>query len=197
MKKHWEKTVEYCYLWNAIQKDRVDFAMPLSGKHERGAGDAVFGHCEKLVLIEFKSDESQLNSEMKKFDDYALAERQLKDRDGHHFLVYGEVVNGGLGLREVRYFSRESLTEHSLSQGLGRDPFDAYLKEFLEFRKRDERGGARSALPEFANVMGVSAEGKLLTVATLLDYVTEASPFLADAFDHEPASEPANAPRMR
>ena len=57
---HWEKTVEYFFLWHCIRSNLVDFASPMSGKQERGAGDAIFGSYSKLLLIEFKSDASCL-----------------------------------------------------------------------------------------------------------------------------------------
>lgn len=198
MTKYWEKTVEYRFLWEAIEEKLVDFAMPLSGKQERGAGDTVFGSCQKLVLVEFKSDIKGLDSvkEKEKFNNYEKARNELKTSDSHHFFVYGEAVNGSLKPKAVTYFSRKSPgVGHPISHGCEKSTFDKYLKKFLVFRKEDGRSGEGMMLPDFRNVLGISAEGKLVTVSTLLDYV-QSTPDLASTLDEEPESGHQRRPGM-
>ena len=195
---YWEKTIEYRFFWNAIKKDLVDFAMPLSGRHERGAGDSVFGNCKKLILVEFKSDKFQLESECDKFVDYESAKRLLKDIDDHHFFVFGEESNSDLMLKNLTYFSRRSRdAKQVLSQGLPKPSFDDYLVQFLSYRKRDGRSSKKITIPEFSNVMGVSADGKIVGTATLPDYVIEALPSFANELDFSPDSSRSSAPKMR
>lgn len=184
---YWEKTVEYNFLVRCTKLDLVDFASPLSGKQERGAGDAVFGSCANLLLIEFKSDVGSLDSEQDKFDDFKAAKRLLSGSDSHHLLVYGAARGEGLCIEAVTYFSRGSVSiEKSLPLGLPKEPFDKYLAQFLAFRKRDGRSGAKTTVPDFANVLGLNIGRRIVQACTMTEYTTEVFPSLAQELTHEP-----------
>lgn len=176
---YWEKTVEYLFLWRCTNSRLVDFASPMSGKQERGAGDAVFGSYSKLLLIEFKSDVSSLDSEQDKFDDFKAAKRLLSRSDSHHLLVYGAERERELYLEATTYFSRNSVQiDRSLPRGLPKVELDQYLLQFLALRKRDGRSGGKATLPDFANVIGLNMEGKIVQACTLAEYTSEVFPSL-------------------
>lgn len=179
---YWEKTVEYCFLASCLERKLVDFASPLSGKQERGAGDAIFGQNAKLLLVEFKSKESEMKKEEAKFDDFAMAKNLLSNRDGHHFFVYGE-KDDHLILKAVNYFSRNVVGLHDYSRlptGLDGRNFNSYLVEFLALRKRDERGDGKTGISDFSNVLGLNGKGAIVQVCTLAEYAAEVFPSLVN-----------------
>lgn len=174
---YWEKTVEYLFLWHCTHSGLIDFASPMAGKQERGAGDAVFGNYSKLLLVEFKSDVSSLDSEQEKFDDFKVAKRLLYRSDSHHLLVYGRVSEKQLCPVATTYFSRNSVQiDRYLPQGLPKEAFDQYLLQFLALRKRDGRSGGKATIPDFANVIGLNMDGKIVQACTLSDYTGEVFP---------------------
>ena len=73
-----EKTVEYAYVARLVLSQKMGFAAPLAGVHERYAGDAVFGVAEKFVLIEFKRTREFLPSEISLFLDYNKAKKSFQ-----------------------------------------------------------------------------------------------------------------------
>jgi len=102
----WEKTVEYQFAFKTAISRGEGFLAPLDGHHEQ-AGDALFADSKhRWLLIEFKRDLQQLDSEAKKFFDYGLAARELSPVDGHHFLIYGSLDSSRrLQLTSCTYFS--------------------------------------------------------------------------------------------
>lgn len=195
---HWEKTVEYFFLWHCIRSNLVDFASPMSGKQERGAGDAIFGSYSKLLLIEFKSDASCLDDEKEKFDDFGAAKRLLSPSDSHHLLVYGERRAHELGLEAQTYFSRQpAILEHRLPDGVRKDTFDRYLAQFLAFRKRDGRSGAKTSIPDYANVLGLNADGRIVQACTLGEYTSEVFPSLVKELSHDDLYSPSPAANFK
>lgn len=195
---YWEKTVEYLFLWSCAASNFIDFASPLSGKQERGAGDAIFGSCAKLLLIEFKSDSDNLDSEIDKFDDFNAAKRLLSDSDSHHLLVYGEKYEEHLGLQAKTYFSRKVVdVTRALPEGLSKEAFDKYLTLFLAFRKQDGRSGAKATVPDFANVIGLNYQGKIVQACTLLEYTLEICPSLVRELVNKDDTHTTPRPKFR
>ncbi len=195
---YWEKTVEYKFLWQGISDNNIDLAAPLSGKHERGAGDSVFGFGRKLVLIEFKIDEDSLETEKAKFTDYAAAKKLLQGYDKHHYLVYGVPDTDTLRLEAKTYFSGHTPREKSfwVKNGATRDEFDRYLVQLLAFRKRDGRSKGKIEISDFSNVMALNLDGAIVNCCTLGTYVAETYPSLAREMDFE-EDEPASKPSFR
>jgi len=171
----WEKTVEYAFVLETASK--LDFAAPLSGVHER-AGDGIFASDSKLVLIEFKRDETQLNSERDKFVDFERAAETLGPRGGHHFIVFGrQVVESGnakphLSLAVERFFSGPSPKDMDamFEAGLPTDSFNAYLNELINWKNEDGRSSGAIGASNYASVFGISASQGVKTVA-LQDYL--------------------------
>lgn len=198
LKVYWEKTVEYCFLWRCSAFGLVDFASPMSGKQERGAGDAVFGSYSKLLLIEFKSDANSLDSEEDKFDDFKAAKRLLSKTNSHHLLVYGVTRKETVDIEATTYFSRDATEIAStLPAGLAKEPFDKYLAQFLAFRKRDGRSGAKATVPDFANVIGLNAKGQIVQACTLAEYTAEVFPSLVQELISEPEANLPSGPKFR
>ncbi|WP_175701373.1 hypothetical protein [Burkholderia ambifaria] len=171
----WEKTVEYAFILETAGK--LDFAAPLSGVHER-AGDGIFASDSKLVLIEFKRDETQLNSERDKFVDFERAAETLGPRGGHHFVVFGyQVVENGnakphLSLAVERFFSGPSPKDMDamFKAGLPKDSFNVYLNELIDLKNKDGRSSGAIGASNYASVFGISASQGAKTVA-LQDYL--------------------------
>jgi hypothetical protein len=88
--KWWEKTVEYIFVLSAV-RDHKMFVAPLDGIEEL-AGDAIFCSKNKWILIEFKKDKASISDEKLKFEVlyFDKAKIALKDKDAHHFIVYGK-----------------------------------------------------------------------------------------------------------
>jgi hypothetical protein len=194
--KYWEKTVEYAFLTLAVQKRKVDFAAPLSGKLERGAGDALFARDSRYILLEFKMDASGMGDEEGKFLDYDTAKKALATRDHHHFFVYGRRTSKPLELVSRTYFSDKKPTGDGVSaldcfaDGVDKTTFDNYLHEFLEYRRPDERGGGGGVgISDYATVIGVAPDNESATACSLRDY---ASHFVLGHVS-SPASEPPSS----
>ncbi|WP_415266361.1 hypothetical protein [Acidovorax sacchari] len=195
---YWEKTVEYFFLCHCIQSKLVDFASPLSGKHERGAGDAIFGNCSNLLLIEFKADDKSLDTEEEKFDDYKTAKKLLANSDLHHFFVYGTKDDRGFKVAATRYFSRHAVhLDNCLPTGLPKDPFDKYLLQFLALRKRDGRSGGKAIISDFANVIGLNSNGCIVQACTLAEYSAQVFPTLVKDLTHETDATPSVTPKRK
>lgn len=192
--KYWEKTVEYAFLALAIQKSKADFAAPLSGKLERGAGDAVFAHESSYILVEFKAHALGMADEERKFLDYDRAKKALAAKDDHHFFVYGSCASNRLALVSRTYFSGKAPTDDNgsalgcFARGVDKIVFDEYLREFLSYRRPDERGDGGVDVSDYATVIGVAPDSDFATACSLRDY---ASHFTPDSVP-SPASEPAS-----
>jgi hypothetical protein len=181
----WEKTVEYTFILSLSEADRL-FLAPLDGDHER-AGDAMLSSGNKWLLIEFKRNSDAISSEVKKFDNYDKAKKELEKQDGHHFLVYGiSTLNKRIALGARTYFSDaspKSLPE-LLDAGSDLSEFSKYVQSFVSFKKAPKGGGGSgSQFSDFALVAGVTEEGKVVSCMSVHDFG------LARGFDLERAPE--------
>lgn len=198
--KWWEKTVEYKFVADAAQNQKMDFAAPLSGRHERSGADAIFGQMERLVLVEFKATQANVKTEKTLFGDYEEAQKALGGFK-HHFVVYGELEVGpplALSLRAHRYFIPEKVGPALalLKHGATREVFDQYLELLAAHKYVDGRGEGKSGhvTPALMSaVIGVSAEGKIIGVTSLKDY----APILAPTLAPEPTSVPSRTQSLR
>lgn len=178
----WEKTVEYAFVIAASNNKKLDFALPLSGKPERAAGDAIFGLGALLVLVEFKRGKTQVESEKSLFKEYEKARQVLSNFDSHHFVVYPDChgqPNNSLNLFSETYFSRVGCKDPLDCLAAGKDPrkFRSYLDVLFSLKIPDGRAsGGQIGAHELAQVIGVSAEGELLEVVSLQDYAPDLFP---------------------
>ncbi|SEQ54306.1 hypothetical protein SAMN03159444_01899 [Pseudomonas sp. NFACC02] len=179
--KWWEKTVEYKFVADAAVNGLMDFVAPLSGRHERTAGDAVFGVDAKLVLVEFKATFADVASEETLFEAYGEAQEALQHYT-HHFVVYGTLCSGevpDLELIAERYFVRE--TEQPalelLGRGVSKQIFDQYLEALSQFKEEDGRAKGKGHVSPAAmsTVIGVS-NGRVVGVMSLHDYAPSLAP---------------------
>lgn len=174
----WEKTIEYKFIIEAERTKQLQFAMPLSGVQER-AGDGVFSSNSKIVLIEFKRSENELNTEYEKFENYDIAASALNSRDSHHFLIYGSLKKEGeLHLHACTYFSRNRDTTALGTLECGLEPlaFISYLTDLASFKKVDGRSGGTFTPDSVASVIGVSSNG--VSAISLHEYISIAIPDL-------------------
>jgi len=160
----WEKTVEYKFVLEADRKYGLDFAAPLSGIEERGAGDGVFSGNSKLVLVEFKRSKEELDSDKTKFTNYDRAALALENRDAHHFLVYGAIDGNGndqeLALYAYTYFSRnDTKALETLDKGVSPKVFNEYLEELISWKKVDGRSSGTVSPESISSVVGVTPKG--------------------------------------
>lgn len=181
----WEKTVEYDFVIRLAFDGRLDFAAPIAGRHERSSGDGIFGKDNKLVLVEFKKDYSDIETEKTIFNDYEAAAAALNIYD-HHWIVYGALTEDGeLGLANQKYFESEEyfldITD-ILTTGVNHSTFMDYLAQLQSFRIPDARGsGGRGhathvSAESMLTVMGVSNTGKLIGSMSLEQYRQELNP---------------------
>lgn len=181
--KYWEKTVEYAFLTQVIKEGKADFAAPLSGSLERGAGDAIFAEGSQFILIEFKAKKAGMASEDSKFKNYEDARRALDGSDGHHFFVYGRRKESRLELVATTYFSRRPPKGGNksallcLADGVEKDEFDKYLVTFLGHRESDERSKSGGVdVLDYATVIGVEPNSNSAIACSLRDYVAHFKP---------------------
>lgn len=180
---YWEKTVEYAF----VKEAKFEFAAPLSGAHERAAGDGIFGAECLLVLVEFKRNSDLRDSETKKFKNYIAAATELRGQDSHHFLVFPrlaakisgldralrdvvkkETKREGLQLDALTYFGHEkSEALACLSKGAKAHTFDAYLTRLAWHKEPDRRSPKE---PDFASVLGVTSDDEIVGTVTLAEY---------------------------
>lgn len=175
----WEKTVEYKFILDAERNIGLQFAAPLSGIQER-AGDGVFSSDSRIVLIEFKRTQNDLDTEHNKFKNYEEAAREMTGSDTHHFLVYGshEKSDEELCLHACNYFSRNKIDTvlNILNNGVESSVFQEYLTKLVEFKKVDERSSGTVAPESVASAIGVSSKG--VSAISLSDYYRIAIPHL-------------------
>lgn len=181
----WEKTVEYDFVIRLANYGLLDFAAPIAGRHERSSGDGVFGKDNKLVLVEFKKDYSEIESEKAIFTDYNAATVALNSY-GHHWIVYGVLTeNCELALSNQKYFDPDDYyldTTDILNTGVRHTTFMDYLEKLQRFRMADARGsGGRGqakhvSADSMLTVLGVSNTGKLIGSMSLEQYRQELKP---------------------
>lgn len=181
----WEKTVEYNFVIALAHHNLLDFAAPIAGRHERSSGDGIFGKDNKLVLIEFKKDYSEISSEKTIFNDYQAAAKALSAYN-HHWIIYGSLSkNGNLIIENQKYFDPASSKENKtdiISTGVTHSIFMDYLEKLKSFRNADARGSGGKkyathvSAESMLTVMGVSKEGKLIGSMSLQQYRQELKP---------------------
>ena len=190
---YWEKTVEYSFVLAAAS--RFDLVAPLSGKHERLAADTVFGADSRLVLIEFKRDESEIPTEESLFFDYELAKAELFHYE-HHQIVYGVSTYGqtpGLSLAAKTYFSARprATAVQVLDHGISGVEFRKYVKALARLKKEDARSTTGHVSPEaLSQVVSVSKKGNLLSAMPLFEYAPDHFPVDIYRADHTPRPPP-------
>lgn len=194
----WEKTVEYGFILKLSAAGRLDFAAPIAGRHERSSGDGIFGKDNKLVLVEFKRDKSEIAAEKTIFTDYYAAANQLNHYN-HHWIVYGGLTDQKkLGLGNQKYFdpdARSTDITDIISKGITHSEFMDYLEQLQYYRVADGRAGGGHVSPEsMLTVLGVSPSGKLVGSLSLEQYSHELKPTFP-APHNTPNSSPSLRPR--
>jgi hypothetical protein len=191
----WEKTVEYAFVVEAAKNGLIDFAAPLSGKHETTAADAILSVSSKLVLIEFKKDRDGIPTEKSMFIDYKKAQNELQIY-GHHHIVYAECTGAApvkLELKAEKYFKRENAIDalECLKTGVDQKKFNIYLKALAALKLESKQGSGGHVSPEaFSTVFGVTENGKLVEFAALYDYAPTQFPRPEPRTDHTPYDPP-------
>lgn len=196
----WEKTVEYNFILSLHRCGLMDFAAPLSGKHERSAGDGIFGKDNKLVLIEFKRDRREIATERTLFHNYDAA-KELLGEHFHHWIVYG-LINDLHAFSTIgqKYFDAQfEINIHDIpGTGVCHEDFMEYLTVLSQLKYPDGRSDGGHVSPESMSlVLGVTAEGKITGTCSLHEYAPMLSPAPAPAPAHIPTSTPSSFPRMR
>lgn len=197
---YWEKTVEYLFLTSLVQEKKIDLATPLAGKEEHGAGDAIFGKDAKLILVEFKSDKSELDTECSLFIDYDLAKELLgsENRDKHHLFVYGVKSSNMVVLEARTYFSRQpAMIKNCMDKSCSSRDFKSYLCQLLALKHPDGRSSSgQIGVNAYASVMGVSASGSIVKAVSLQDYTNQVFPNFMPAPPVSPTSPaPGRGPK--
>lgn len=160
----WEKTVEYYFIKSYV--DLSMFIAPLDGTYEK-AGDTIFGTVTGWVLIEFKRNLASIKAEVQKYTSYELAKENLKSKDNHHLIIYGEEVNNELSLKCQRYFSEQPIPiEATFNVGIPLNPFMEYLQKLIRY-KNESGGGAGS----FGYVAGVDTSGSIVKCLKLNEFL--------------------------
>ncbi|WP_426139434.1 hypothetical protein [Pseudomonas sp. DWP3-1-2] len=181
----WEKTVEYRFVFEALKANKLDFAAPLSGIEERTVGDGIFGKASTFVLIEFKRDAGQLNTEKTIFTDYESAREDLKSHN-HHVMIYGTPHDTPQSLpvfREMRlsachYFNHQTPISplDTLNNGVPLKDFMSYLDKLMAFKKKDKRSSSHAGSGQISMVLGVSAKGAIVQTQTLYQFAPRLFP---------------------
>jgi hypothetical protein len=168
----WEKTVEYQFILETHRRHSGSLISPFDGNHEQAGDAALASPDNRWLLIEFKRDQSTLNSEKTKFYDYEKAHRDLSDHDHHHHLVYAELMeNSQLELRFSTYFSRtaSSSVDEVVLSGIPYEEFDSYVKQLVALKRGPPSGGGGMA-PVHDCVIGVNAFGDVISTMTLAEF---------------------------
>ncbi len=143
---------------------------PLDGEQEK-AGDAFLSSNEKWVVLEFKKDFKSLASEKKKYKDYNVAEAELSPCDSHHFLIYGQVVDGGFGLGGKTYFSNSPVSKISeiFEAGKEKEEFISYLERLIEHKSKVSESSGGS-VGSYSFVAGISKDKKITSCMNLYEF---------------------------
>ncbi|MDC4533324.1 hypothetical protein OHV54_10485 [Acinetobacter baumannii] len=164
----WEKTVEYFFIKKYVADHLV---APLDGNHEL-AGDAFLSdNQQKWIMIEFKARAESLDTEKKKFRSYDEAYNALGKYDHHHYLIYGEILNGEFDLVAKTYFSRRVPKDIKKIVEYGRDidSFLKYLNFFIKFK--NEKGTSSSGnIGSYAFIAGVNNNNEITTCMSLQEF---------------------------
>lgn len=179
---YWEKTVEYMYVILLVNSGQLKLALPLAGKEERGAGDAVFFQGATLILVEFKANRNEIHKDVEDiFINFEGAKQKLSLFDGHHLIVFAKPTQEGKDLRlaSQTYFGCTPVeVESTLCCGVEKLVFDRYLEELLAFKRPDGRSSSGVVSSDYDLVLGaVSGE---LRAAPLGEYVKRFAPNLAE-----------------
>ena len=158
----WEKTVEYLFVKKYLNQNSI--VAPLDGDIEK-AGDAIFSMSDKWILIEFKRKDSDINSEKRKFDSYDEAKKALKNNDGHHLIIFGNIDNDGkFQLNCKRYFSDiEVEITKVLTRGTDRKTFCDYITKFANY-KLSKKGRSGGGNVDYSHVIGVDESGEAIAI---------------------------------
>jgi hypothetical protein len=166
--KWWEKTVEYYFIRKFIPDEMI--LSPLDGEQEK-AGDAFLSTNEKWVILEFKKDLESLPSEKKKYKNYEAAKSALSSDDNHHFLIYGQVVDGKFGLGGKTYFSSISVSKISeiFEAGKEKQEFISYLEKLIEHKSTigESSGGS---VGSYSFVAGINKDKNITSCMNLYEF---------------------------
>lgn len=166
--KWWEKTVEYYFIRKFIPEEMI--ISPLDGEQEK-AGDAFLYNNERWVILEFKKDFESLASEKKKYKNYDAAETELSPNDHHHFLIYGQILNGKFGLGGKTYFSDKPVSRISeiFEAGKDKDEFISYLEKLIKHKSKvDESSGG--SVGSYSFVAGINTDKKITSCMNLYEF---------------------------
>lgn len=164
----WEKTVEYYFVKKYVEFDML--VAPMDG-NEEAAADVILSNVDKWILIEFKRNKSQIVSEKRKFIDYEQARSYLFGKDGHHFLIYGDVDDyEKFCLKSLTYFSDQYVEiEDVVKRGVMQYQLIEYLKEFLGFKETADGSGGGS-ITSYPYVAGIATNGSIIKCMTLNEF---------------------------
>lgn len=171
----WEKNVEYKFVVDAASAKLWDFAAPMSGVHERTAGDAIFGKDLKLVLVEFKRDKNSIPTEQTLFHNYPKAKELLQDFK-HHHIVFGALKTvknePTFILVGQRYFIAGEFFPalEVLEDGSEISEFYKYLQALAEQKIVDGRSSGHVSTEGMSTVLGVTSGGQVKAAAALHEY---------------------------
>ena len=166
--KWWEKTVEYYFIRKFIPDEMI--LSPLDGEQEK-AGDTFLSNNERWVVLEFKKDFESLASEKKKYKNYDAAQDELSTSDSHHFLIYGQIVDGNFGLRGKTYFSNNPVSNISdiFEAGKEKEEFISYLEKLIEHKSKISESGGGS-VGSYSFVAGISKNKKITSCMNLYEF---------------------------
>lgn len=178
----WEKTVEYSFVLQIHQTTGKLIATPLSGCLETALGDAIIDNGLSLMLVEFKRNEGQISKELRKFDCYEDAQRDLENCSDHHIIIYGKEDSTGKNIKlwQINYFdslkndnSRIFDPSTVFTAAIDSSEFHAYIEKLVDYRKKDRRSGSGGHVLEVfesKNVCGITKNGECIVTVPLIDY---------------------------
>jgi hypothetical protein len=166
--KWWEKTVEYYFIREFIPDEMI--LSPLDGEQEK-AGDTFLSNNEKWIVLEFKRDFESLVSEKKKYKNYDAAKIELSPSDNHHFLIYGQIVDGSFGLGGKTYFSNKPVCKISeiFEAGKEKEEFISYLEKLIEHKSKVNESSGGS-VGSYSFVAGISKDKKITSCMNLYEF---------------------------
>lgn len=194
----WEKTVEYKFIAELALANKLAFAAPLSGRHERTAGDTIIGHADKFILIEYKRTEDDIQSEQEIFLNYKEALKIFKDTE-HHLIVYGYLsAKNTFELAANYYFACEYAPTNHITEivnlGVEFDHFMRYLETLSAHKipyggSSGGTGGFHASMNAMCAVLGISESGTVISSHTLSEFAPHLFPQLenglSDGYDED------------
>ncbi len=179
MKIWWEKTVEYKFICEYCDKS---FLMPLDGEAEK-AGDTIANISKKFSLIEFKKKFENIKDEKKKFNRKLLdIPNEIKQLNlntyDFHKLIYGELDNGKLILKEINYWDgilekkdgKFLYKEKLIKDGIEYEDFKKYVEKFIKLKKSITTTGSGGFSSIYSNVLGIDSKGNINQVISLQEF---------------------------